>query len=442
MVSLQRKTIINIIRRKSTNVIDISRNFEKIEYLNPLLNIEDFNKAENPLILKGSSPVMNSLGNFQKVISDDLTPVTEIDIRALTEISNDKPVYLSIYLPVSGKESDHLNRLFVESRLKAIRKALPHELHDQFETTFSMVEEWLFGKPVSGEKGRIVFACSSCSFLHMYRTGVEPQSYMVLDTSPFVLPLGKLRADYEDYGILLVDSREAKFFCIRSDVAEEKKHLFTDLMNKHKKGGWSQMRFNHLRKGAIKSFLSEVADNIHSTCDSFPTRGLIIAGPGNAKHQLIEMLPKDVEQWILGVVDIPMNASDGELVEAGDDILHEDERSMSMRRVTDFRTEMLRGGLAVHGITAVKDALEQGRVNILFVLQGLSVPGWICERCQNLQANARPPKECKMCGGPTFVVNVLEEFYELAQKTGAEVEFIKPDDLLDPEDVVAALLRY
>ncbi|WP_321417684.1 Vms1/Ankzf1 family peptidyl-tRNA hydrolase [uncultured Methanomethylovorans sp.] len=385
---------------------------------------------------------MHTLQNLQSIISNDLVSVTEIDIRVLSEMSSEKPVYVSIYLPTSGKENDHLNKLFVESRIKAIRKALPTSLLDQFEKTYSMIEEWLLEKPVSGEKGRIIFACFECSFLQVYRIAVETDNYLVVDTSPFILPLGRLRADFEDYGILLVDSREAKFFCIRSDIIKEHKHLSTDLMNKHKKGGWSQMRFNHLRKGAIKSFLSEVINNIHDTCDQFPTKGIVIAGPGEAKHQLIEMLPKEVKQKLLGVMDIPMNIASNELVAAGDEILHEDEMSTSKRRAEEFRREILRGGLAVHGLKSVKESLEQGKVNVLFILQGLSVPGWICKKCHNLQASAKIPTECKACSGHILVVNVLEKLFELAQKTGAEVEFVKPEELLDSTDIVAALLRY
>jgi peptide chain release factor subunit 1 len=37
---------------------------------------------------------------------------------------------------------------------------------------------------------------------------------------------------------------------------------------------------------------------------------------------------------------------------------------------------------------------------------------------------------------------VVEELYEMAQRTGAEVEFVEKEDFLDSDDVVGALLRY
>ncbi|WP_342303734.1 Vms1/Ankzf1 family peptidyl-tRNA hydrolase [Methanolobus sp. ZRKC5] len=385
---------------------------------------------------------MKPSGSLLKIISEDLMPVTEIDIRALAEIYAEKDIYFSVYLPVSGREHEHLNRIFVDSRVKAIKKALSSELRSEFEKTFDMAEPSIFEAPVSGEKGRIIFACSSESFLHVYRLAVETEQSLVLDTSPFLLPLARLRADYDDYGVLLVDSQEAKFTCVRSDLAEEKKHLSIDLMNKHKKGGWSQMRFNHLRKGAIKSFLSEVADNVKGTCDQLQTRGLVIAGPGEAKQQLMDLLSQDVRQSVLGVIDVAMDISRDELVEESDSVLHENELSTSKKKADELKNAILKGGLAVHGVEDVRDVLEQGRVNVLLVLKGSSVPGWICERCQNLQVNVQPPKECDRCGGPTSVIDVVEELYELAQRTGAEVEFVEKEDFLDSDDVVGALLRY
>jgi len=39
-------------------------------------------------------------------------------------------------------------------------------------------------------------------------------------------------------------------------------------------------------------------------------------------------------------------------------------------------------------------------------------------------------------------VNILEELYELAQRTGAEVEFVEEDEFLRSLGGVGAILRY
>jgi len=380
--------------------------------------------------------------DFRRVEERSLTPVTEIDIRELAEIRDEKDVYLSVYLPTASREDEAANRSFVDARRRAIKDAISGEMRSLFKETMEMVDELLFARPTNGERGRIVFASAANSFLQVYRIGIEPVRAMVLDTSPFLLPLAKLRDDYSDYGVLLLDSKEARLFCVRSDVPEEMDHLSTDLMNRHKKGGWSQMRFNRLRKGAIKSFLSEVAEDVQESCSRHQTRGLVVAGPGDAKKEFLEILPAQMVKKILAVVDLPIDAPPKEIVEVGDEIALADERARSMKRAEQLRSEILRGGLAVQGVEATRDALNAGRASVLVLLKDASIPGWICERCQALEARRRPPSACPSCGGPPSPVDVVEELYELAVRTGAEVEFVEEDACLASSDGVGALLRY
>ena len=380
--------------------------------------------------------------DFRRVEEQSLTPVTEIDIRELAEIRDERDIYLSVYLPTASREDEAANHYFVDARRRAIKDAISGEMRSLFKETMEMVDELLFARPTTGERGRMVFASAANSFLQVYRIGIEPVRAMVLDTSPFLLPLAKLRDDYSDYGVLLLDSKEARLFCVRSDVPEEMDHLSTDLMNKHKKGGWSQMRFNRLRKGAIKSFLSEVAEDVQESCSRHQTRGLVVAGPGDAKKEFLELLPAEMVKKILAVVDLPIDAPPKEVVEVGDEIALADERARSMKRAEQLRSEILKGGLAVRGVEATRDALNAGRASVLVLLKDASIPGWICERCQALEARRRPPSACPSCGGPTSPVDVVEELYELAVRTGAEVEFVEEDACLSSSDGVGALLRY
>ena len=52
------------------------------------------------------------------------------------------------------------------------------------------------------------------------------------------------------------------------------------------------------------------------------------------------------------------------------------------------------------------------------------------------------PEVCTQCGSRTSQVNVLEELYELAQRTGAGVEFVDEDEFLQSIGGVGAILRY
>ncbi len=380
--------------------------------------------------------------DFKKVMPRELVPVSEIDVRQLSEIYEERDVYLSVYLPTASRDDDSMNETYVNSRLRALRKAVKKDLQDKFEKTYEMVREQMAYQPIRGEKGRIIYASEPLGFLHIYRIGVKPDRKLILDTSPFLLPLAKLRDDYEDYAILLMDSQQAKLFSVRSNVMKVEDSDSIDLMNKHKKGGMSQMRFNRLRRGAIQSFVSEVVEDIQELEDLANLRGIVLAGPGEVKKVLYEGLPQDLQKKIIGVEDISMDTPLGDLLEVGEKAAQQDEREKERANVETLRDYIMKGRNAAYGANKVKAALNEGRVNILLLTRNASIPGWICERCQNIRERVAPPDECPFCGGPTSGVDVVEELYELAQRTGAEVDFVEDSDFLRSIGGIGALLRY
>ena len=379
--------------------------------------------------------------DFKRVMPEGLLPVTDIDLRALSEIYDERDTYLSVYMKSSSGAELDASRSFIASRFRAMDKSLPAGLRQAFRSTMSLVEESVASSSRKGERSRVIFAAGPLSFLHVYRLSLEVEPLVVLDTSPFLLPLARLRDDYEDYGLLLLDSQEARLFTIRSRLLEERSQTSIDLMNKHKKGGWSQMRFNRLRKGAIKSFLAEVVEDLLGLEGLQNMRGLVIAGPGDAKSQLLEMLPPQIKEKVLGLLDVSMGVTPADLVEMGDRLALDKERSLSRGRAAELRSAVLRGQLYASGADKVRDALQQGRVKSLLLLDGFVIPGWICESCQHFQEGSQP-ESCPRCNGRTSRVNLLEELYELAQRTGAEVEFVEEDDFLRSLGGVGAILRY
>ncbi len=339
--------------------------------------------------------------DFKRVMPEGLLPVTEIDLRALSEIYDERDIYLSVYMKSSSTSELDSSRSFIASRFKAMEKSLPaDDLRQPFRSTMSLVEEAMASLPWKGERSRVIFACGPLSFLHVYRLGLEVEPLVVLDTSPFLLPLARLRDDYEDYGILLLNSQEARLFTIRSRLLEEKSQSSIDLMNKHKKGGWSQMRYSRLRKGAIKSFLAEVVEDLARLEGLENMRGLVIAGPGEAKIELMEMLSPQIKERVMGLLDVSMGVKPADLVEMGDRLALDKERSLSRERAAELKSAVLKGRLYASGADPVRDALLQGRVKSLLLLDGFVIPGWICESCQYWQNLKGEPPGGAVRAGP------------------------------------------
>ncbi len=365
-----------------------------------------------------------------------ITSLTDIDLQALAGLKDERDTFLTIYFGSTGRDND---QSFVTSRLNSIQKALPRDLHEAFKETRGMVEEAISAPGVKGERGRVIFASGPTGFLHVYRVSVEPEPLVVWDSSPFLLPLARLREEYEDYGLLLIDSQEARLFLVRSGLLEEKETASIDLMNKHKKGGWSQMRYNRLRKGQINSFFTQLIEDLQKNEDLAGMRGLVVAGPGEAKGQLIEMMPFDLKDKVMGTLDTSMDASSRELVTRGEDIAHENERSREGELVEKLKEALLRGQPAAYGPTDVGKALKEGRVNYLLITEGFALPEMICKSCHHhIESEGG---KCPTCGKEAAALS-LESLYELAESTGAEVVLVEDDAFLESLGNLGAILRY
>ena len=91
-----------------------------------------------------------------RVAPEGLTPVTEIDLRNLSEVKTEKDTFLTVYLTTNIKDF----RTFVDGRLKAINKALPEDLKDAFAQTLDLVEPAIASAAAKGERGRMIFRLS------------------------------------------------------------------------------------------------------------------------------------------------------------------------------------------------------------------------------------------------------------------------------------------
>ena len=109
--------------------------------------------------------------DFKRVMPEGLLPVTDIDLRALSEIYDERDTYLSVYMKSSSGAELDASRSFIASRFRAMDKSLPAGLRQAFRSTMSLVEESVASSSRKGERSRVIFAAGPLSFLHVYRLG-------------------------------------------------------------------------------------------------------------------------------------------------------------------------------------------------------------------------------------------------------------------------------
>ncbi len=368
-----------------------------------------------------------------------VTPLTEIDMRELAEVQSDRDCFLTVYLPSGSRHEMDGNPAFLRKRIEAIRTALDGEAEREFERTWDSLGEGLLHEAIPGERGRVFFVSACEGYFSAYRLPVKVERRLVLDNSPYILPLTELLDDHEDYGIILMDLQRAVFYRVRSTMMERTESASVDLMNRHKKGGMSQKRFNRLRRGQVDAFLDELIEDLDRQEDLGSMRGLVVAGPGEAKTLLLDALPPRYAKMLLGTVDTDMDVRRTELLAHAEALARADEASDEEMAVEALRRAIFKDEMAAMGIADTRSALVLGRVAMLLLEDDLEAMGWVCETCK---AFAEGPGKCPRCGGNLSAADLVNELVEMAQRTDAEVQHVKESPFLDSIGGVAAILRY
>lgn len=348
-------------------------------------------------------------------------------IRELSEVydpeSND--TYISLYL---NKKSD---RKFIDRRIRACRSVLKGDLLKNFNETLDVIDENI--KKIISDNIAI-FASKKHNFISYISLPIKVKNILIVDSSPYIRPLARINDEWESFTLVLLSSNYAKIYSISLGKIDDTKRLSADIMNKHKKGGCSQARFNRLRKGAISAFLSEVVESLRDIADE----RIIIAGPGTAKNQFLEMLPKDINDRVVDIIDINID-DEKKLLKESIYLISEREQMKSQEAVHHLKEEILKDGLAVYGLEETLNAVKNGQVDLLIIEKDYKLQGWICENCQVV--NEGNKSICPYCGKKTSEVDVLEEILEFAKRTDAEIEFTDDEEIANLGHI-GGILRF
>lgn len=348
-------------------------------------------------------------------------------IRDLSEVYDPDSADSFVSLYINKDKADK----FIDRRIKVCKSILKGENLKNFLDTMNSIESTL--KKNIGDNIAI-FASNKNNFLKYISLPVGLDNTLVVDSSPYIRPLARIQDEWESFTLLLVSTNYAKIFSVSMGVVEDTKKLSKDIMNKHKKGGWSQARFNRLRRGAIQAFLKDVVEALEKRADE----QIIVAGPGNAKKQLIDMLPKHLQDNIVDTIDIDID-DEAALMKQSIDLIAEREKHESYEAVKHLKEEILKDGLAVYGLNETLQAVKNGQVELLLIQKDVKIKGWICEHCQVVDKGSQ--NTCPHCGNKTSEIDVLEEILEFAERTDADIEFTDSDELAEL-GYIGAILRF
>ena len=363
-----------------------------------------------------------------------------VDIRKLSEIHDDEPTFISLYLNIE-EEFDG----FIEHREQEIQGALSGKpgLRNVYYENMQKVRQYLAENLASlqrkGHKGLAIFTSPPQKFFEAHPLPAVVDNHMVVDSSPYIRPLAKFLEEYEDFGIILLDHNHARIYLVKAGVIAETGRLHEEIFHHHKKGGFSQMRFQRKRDGELVHFYKDIAEEAVKIFEGMKIRRLIVAGQSDAKKNFIPYLPKFYQDKIIAILNIETDTPDEEVVKDAFPVFFEKEREEEIAMVEEFLGNVMKGDGVTYGLHKVLEATKNGQSDRIIINMGFKAPGYKCEACNIVKLK---PGKCDYCSGPLHQVDAVEELVEWAQQTDAKVEFVVENESLASLGGVGVFLRW
>lgn len=289
------------------------------------------------------------------------------------------------------------------------------------------------------------------------------------DSVFYLEPLEEMLRECSTYGLILLDLREATIGMLVGKQTEVIKHLHSTVPGKQRKGGQSAHRFEQLRRIAIHDFYKRIGDAANEAfleLEPAELKGILIGGHSPTKEEFSEgqFLHYELQKKVLGLFDTGYTDESGfsELIDAAENTLQDIDLIKQKKDMEIFFKEIAtESGKISYGEDNVRANLEIKAVDVLLLSEDLrseriilkcSVCGYENKWTRKWKSNGAVPVagNCPECGsalGVTDILDIVDEFSELADKGNARVAFVSTDfdkgsQLMIAFGGIAAILRY
>ncbi len=394
--------------------------------------------------------------------------------RTINELSDKKgrgTELVSVYIPPDRQVSDVVKHMREELSQSANIKSKQTKKNVQSAIEVIMQRLKLFPKPP--EKGLVLFVGmipkggpgTEKMETYVFEPPEPIKTYTYHCNSEFFLePLQEMLGDKEIYGLAVIDRKEATVAVLKGKRIDIVKTLTSGVPGKHKAGGQSQRRFDRLIDLAAHEFKKRIGETINEAFLAIPEmEGVIIGGPGHTKEEFVkgDYLHHEIKNKVITTVDTSYTGEFGirEVIEKSMDVLAEIDVMREKKLVQKFLTELVSDeGLASYGEAEVRKNLEMGAVEVLLLSEDINSrrDKFECPSCGFIDAktfkNTKTESEenCPQCGEKMNLIeskDVIDDFVEMAEEVGSEVEIISTEteegmQLLKAFGGVGAVLRY
>lgn len=334
--------------------------------------------------------------------------VTPRDVSELLSLGETN--VLTVYLDVDPKKPENQRaipafRIWLKNALGTLSADQPEGKSREFHSAASRVSDYM-DQYLQAGKGLILFAGED---LWKAFDLPLPVTNEVHWGRPHLLQLLWLLDEYEGYGVVLVDSENARFFTVYLGTISERKEMVLSLETSDWKekdqvasslpqfdriGGSHRNAFEARVDEQIQRFLGDVAEETEHFVFESGVELLFLVGT-DAVHTLQGLLSAEVGEKIVAVVPMDISADEREVVEKTRPLERVEVERENLQLVRRLVEQVVGSEEVVTGVQPTLTSLQQGRLQLLIASREISAEVRECLECGFCSTKFFP--KCPVC---------------------------------------------
>src|SRR5215212_3140095 len=265
--------------------------------------------------------------------------------------------------------------------------------------------------------GLALFACHAADLFVPIELAAPIEGHrLYISDQAHLYPLAHLLEAYPRYLALVTDSHSARIFVFALNAVEKTEQIENEKTKRHKKGGWSQARYQRHVDNFRHQHAKEVAETVaRIVCDEAIDHVLISAEEG-VLSELRGHLPKEVLDKTVDSVNMGVTTPQRDVLDATVAALRQKDEETDRERVDALVNAYRGSGLGCVGVDTTRKAFELGQVDELLIT---ATPDTLKAR----EASAAGGNEDTAERTPQE--RVADELILQARNTSAKVRFIE-----------------
>lgn len=363
---------------------------------------------------------------------------SEKDLQALLAYSAESRM-LSVYLNTDpSKINTEAAKLRLRNWLKSVD--LPEDVQS-VEDYINLGYDW-------SAKGLVLFSDQEAGFFQTYQINLSVPDQVFVGDRPVIRPLVRLLDIFTGWSVVLVDKQGARFFSFDMGELTERKGISGEEVKQTKRGGGNSVHGRMGGVGAsgkveniIEQNVKEVVDFAIDFFQTHHIRRIMIGGTEDNIARFRAELPKSWQSLVVRDFPMSMTAGEAELLEQATHQALSTQDKINRALVEQAITLAAKGSTGVTGLIDTLNAIHEGRVKTLLVLQDYDQEGYRCAGCGYL--TTQELEKCPFCGDHFERIEMaVEVAVEETLRKNAEVKVLLDNDELETAGKIAAILRY